>query len=368
MVAAAGSGKTTWIVNQALEQTHGNVLITTYTVENAKEIERKITEINRAMPEYITVQTWFSFLLQHGVKPYQGKMILDHIRGLILVNEQSVRYIAEEKTKEHYFTDSQKIYSDKLSKFVIKNNERSSGAVIDRLKRIYTHIYVDEVQDLAGYDLDVLRMFFASVSDVLLVGDPRQVTYLTHPAKLYSPYRNGRIKEFVTDKKLDCEIDEITLNRSHRNNWAICAFSSRLYPNFPPSEPCACEKCRNNTPEHDGLFLIRPSDVGQYIEIYSPKVLRQQQASEGEWTYGASKGLGFDRVLIYPTLGILKYLKDGKLTKTKKSETIDAFDIAKFYVAVTRARYSVGIVCDFKNESYIAGLIKWNVIVQTQLF
>lgn len=31
-------------------------------------------------------------------------------------------------------------------------------------------------------------------------------------------------------------------------------------------------------------------------------------------------------------------------------EEKNAFDIAKFYVAVTRARYSVGIVYDFDDE------------------
>ena len=79
-----------------------------------------------------------------------------------------------------------------------------------------------------------------------------------------------------------------------------------------------------------------------------------------------SKGLGFDRVIIYPTAPIIKYLKDGKLTKISNGKTVNAFDIPKFYVALTRARYSVAIVCDFKFENYQDGLIKWNTLTGTQ--
>jgi DNA helicase-2/ATP-dependent DNA helicase PcrA len=366
IIAAAGSGKTTWIVRRALEQSNGNVLITTYTDANATEIVNKIIELNRSVPEYITVQPWFTFLLQHGVRPYQGKMFPNKIKGLLFVNEQSVLYVKDTDVKKHYFSLSSKIYSDKLSKFVIRSNEKSKGAVVDRLQRIYTHLYIDEVQDLAGYDLDILQLLFSSNSEVLLVGDPRQVTYLTHHAKLHSPYRNGEIKKFITDKRLACTIDDTTLNKSHRNNAPICFFSSRLYPKLPASEPCDCPKCRNTPPDHAGVFLVKETDINKYRTLYHPIVLRQQLAKEGEWTYGSSKGLGFDRVLIYPTQAIIKYLKDGKLTKTQKGKVKDAFDVAKFYVALTRARYSVAIVFDFKNEAYIEGLIKWNVLTYTQ--
>ncbi len=109
---------------------------------------------------------------------------------MILVNKQSAFrynhengfpvYHKEENIQKHYFTDTFKIYSDKLSKFVFRCNQKSDGAVIDRLSRIYSHIFVDEVQDLAGYDLELLKLLFGSVSNILMVGDPRQVIYLTH--------------------------------------------------------------------------------------------------------------------------------------------------------------------------------------------
>ena len=74
IIAAAGSGKTTFLVEEALKQKEGKVLITTYTQANEAEIRKKIIEENHkknglaCIPENVTVQSWFSFLLQHGVR------------------------------------------------------------------------------------------------------------------------------------------------------------------------------------------------------------------------------------------------------------------------------------------------------------
>lgn len=69
IIAAAGSGKTTHLVKEALKITDSRVLITTYTEANENEIKKKFYAINGCIPENITIQTWFSFLIQHGVKP-----------------------------------------------------------------------------------------------------------------------------------------------------------------------------------------------------------------------------------------------------------------------------------------------------------
>ncbi len=73
-------------------------------------------------------------------------------------------------------------------------------------------------------------MLFNSKSKILLVGDPRQVVYLTHHSPKYKKYKNGKIKQFLVtecnDNKKICTIDESTLQISHRNNKTICDFSS----------------------------------------------------------------------------------------------------------------------------------------------
>lgn len=361
IIAAAGAGKTTFLVKEALKQKDGNVLITTYTLANEEEIRKTIIEINKCIPENITVQTWFSFLLQHGVRPYQGCLFEKKVKGMILVNEQSAFrykhengfpvYHKEENIQKHYFTDTFKIYSDKLSKFVFRCNQKSDGAVIDRVSRIYSHIFVDEVQDLAGYDLELLKLLFGSNSNILMVGDPRQVIYLTHNESKFKKYGDGKIKDFIQNecKNSNCEIDEETLNISHRNNELICRFSSKLYPNFT-----LCTSNQKEVTKHDGVFLVKKQDVKKYLEAYNPAQLRYNIKVEVNKNYSAvnfgnSKGLTFDRVLIYPTKKFVKWL-------INNNYNLEPTSCSKFYVAITRAKYSVGIVYDFDSSLKIDGV------------
>ena len=56
-------------------------------------------------------------------------------------------------------------------------------------------------------------------------------------------------------------------------------------------------------------------------------------------TFGESKGLTLDRVLIFRHSGRKKWLSTGELAHVEKSA-------AKMYVGTTRARYSVAFVFD----------------------
>lgn len=71
IIAAAGSGKTIYIVNEALREPTRKTLITTFTDANEREIIKKFYELNGSVPSHVVVQTWFSFLLERGVKPFQ---------------------------------------------------------------------------------------------------------------------------------------------------------------------------------------------------------------------------------------------------------------------------------------------------------
>ncbi|WP_135612929.1 UvrD-helicase domain-containing protein [Methanococcoides sp. AM1] len=358
IIAAAGSGKTTEIIKEALKQHDGNILITTYTLANEEAIRQKIFEIEKCIPKNITVQTWFSFLIQDGIKPYQDCLFEHKVNGMLLVNEASGYWFTnksgqricypESKFNKHYFTDDYRVYSDKIAKLVFRCNEQSENAVINRLSKIYSHIFVDEVQDLAGYDLELLKLFFNSPINMTLVGDPRQVTYLTHNERKHQQYSYGRIKNFIIDKckKEKCEIDETSLNISHRNNELICKFSSRLYPDY---EECKSDQCTKTG--HDGVFLVRASDLNKYLETYMPTQLRHSSKDERAnnelpvMNFGESKGSECDRAIIYPTVNMLKWVFDNDTDLANKTR-------AQFYVALTRPRYSVGIVCgDSINES-----------------
>jgi len=373
VIASAGSGKTTQLVDKALSKTDGNILITTYTQANEREIKKKIIQKLRSIPANVTVQTWFSFLIQHGLKPYQGvlndELFEVGIKGLLLSQGQSgvkyknrfghpVPFNEQDEFLRHYFSKDLRIFSDKLSKFVDRVNRATDGEVISRISRIFKSIFIDEVQDLAGYDLELIKELFKTDSKVLLVGDPRQVTYLTHLERKNNKYRDGRIEDFLLEKcksLIKDGIDKESLKYSHRNNEDVCKYSSLLYPDFPESSPCEC--CERLDTGHDGVYLVRPDDVLEYLETYNPIQLRWNSARAINQNYrvmnlGESKGLTFDRVLIYPTEDMIGWMQDASLD-------LSAAARAKLYVGLTRSRYSSAIIYEYDSDKEYEYLKKY---------
>ena len=91
---------------------------------------------------------------------------------------------------------------------------------------------------------------------------------------------------------------------------------------------------------HDGVFLISKADMKAYYEEYHPQVLRFDKNTDAcgfqAVNFGACKGETFDRVMILPNGPLQKFLlKNVKLGSPEK-----------YYVAVTRPRYSIAIVME----------------------
>ena len=100
IIAAAGSGKTEKIVNLALNE-HRNVLITTYTDNNVEEIKSRFYQKVGVIPKNITILPWYTFMLTHGVKPYQDLKFKDDINGLCITGGASAKFINKEE-KAYY--------------------------------------------------------------------------------------------------------------------------------------------------------------------------------------------------------------------------------------------------------------------------
>lgn len=348
LIAAAGAGKTTYLVNKALSSHEKRILITTFTDANTIEIKKKFYEKVGCIPENIDVFPWFTFLLKDGVRPYQGFKSQRAIKGIVLVNQQQNRYSKESDFEHHYLNQDGKVYSDKLSKLVYKLNEVSGSLVVNRLKKIYSVIYIDEAQDMAGYDFELIKDMHKAGIPLIMAGDPRQTTYATHWEKKNKKYQ-GHLKEYIIDKKLDIKIDETELNKSYRNNADICDIANRFYPDMR-----AVESGNHEKSGHDGVFFVDEANVADYCNKYNPVILRFSQRTKIDnllnlpvYNFGESKGLTFERVLIYPT----KKFVDALLIN--QYEILDDSTKAKCYVAVTRAKYSVAIVIKKKRMSEI---------------
>jgi len=211
VLASAGAGKTERIVTEALSRCEAgeSVLIVTYTENNQKEIMHRICKKNGACPRNLYVKGWFSFLLEDVIRPYQRYIFSDRIVG-INFNEHGDPHKRDGRTifgrgekntdgtynALHYLTTKRdKAHTMYLSRLAVRVCEESNqplkigrrrikvGRPTMRLQEIYNAIFIDEVQDLVGWDYEIIR-FLSAVQpiDVICVGDFRQTIYRTSNA------------------------------------------------------------------------------------------------------------------------------------------------------------------------------------------
>ncbi|MHC5260870.1 UvrD-helicase domain-containing protein [Streptomyces sp. UC4497] len=334
VLAAAGSRKTQHIVDCVLGDPGQRVLVTTYTTENMNQLVDRLSGGTGLLPEHVTVMTWFAFLLNQCARPYQS-VVLDDVgvvRGLNFRGERR-RFIRKTDVRKYYLDVHGDMFRDETAAFACEADRRSGGKVVNRLTEIYDHIYIDEVQDLAGYDLVLLDLLFKSACEVTVVGDPRQATFATNNATKYKKYKGGGIAQWLDERKSLCEIDSRT--ESYRCNQEICDFADELFPELPRTISKNAELTG-----HDGVTTITPAEVPAYIERHAPVVLRWNKKADTQglaaMNFGQSKGCTFDRVLIFPTQPMINYYRS--------RDPEQAGDRSKLYVAVTRARYSVAFV------------------------
>lgn len=337
VIASAGSGKTTLLVDEALSRSDNRVAILTYTNNNINEIKKKFCEKHGGVPNRVDAMTWFSFLLSEGTRPYQRSVYNKRrVKTIYFPKGRSPYYENYSDTGKYYFRDGDEIYSDKMSRFVIDCEKNSNGLVTKRLSEIYDEIFIDEFQDLSGYDLDLLEVFLRSGIRIVIVGDPRQCTYTTNNSAKNHQYHGVKVLNLVRKWEASnlCQIKNLAI--SHRCNQKICDFADMLWPDMKKT------KSLNNTAtEHDGIFVVSEDNVGEYFKRFSPAILRYNRRTNtygySALNFGNAKGLEFDRVLIIPHGPIKKYLKSGDVNDVKGS-------LSKFYVAITRAKYSVAFL------------------------
>lgn len=351
IIASAGSGKTTFLVDNALSRPDKRIAILTYTNNNINEIKKKFCKKHGGIPKGVDVVTWFSFLLHECARPYQRSVYTKRrVKAIHFPKSRSPHYIKYSDTEKYYFRNGEEIYSDKISRFVIDCESKSKSLVTKRLAAIYDEIFIDEFQDLAGYDFDLLEVFIRSGIHMTIVGDPRQCTYKTNNSARNSQYCGMGILKLARkwEESNLCRIEYHTRNR--RCNQKICDFADMLWPGMEKTK-----SLNNIATAHDGIFMVSKDNIHEYIKTFSPSILRYDRNAETygypALNFGNAKGLEFERVLIIPHGPIKKYLKSGNLNDVKGS-----LSKSKFYVAVTRAIHSVAFLYDAK---YMGGLIEW---------
>ena len=95
------------------------------------------------------------------------------------------------------------------------------------------------------------------------------------------------------------------------------------------------------TDENSGVYIIDPKYLSDYCGFYNPTILRYERDVQIPFShncqvlnYGNSKGLTLDRVVIIPVGTVMPFIQKGTNITSPQTKS-------KFYVACTRARYSV---------------------------
>src|SRR5690606_20244241 len=147
--AVAGSGKTTYLINQLNET--DKFLLVTYTNNNVHNLRMGIIKRFGYFPTNIKLLSYYSFLYGFCFKPFLN----DKCRTKGINYEQIQNNYSKVNERKHYIDKNNRIYSARISKLLLKSNEHKS--VTDRISKYFNHLLIDEIQDFGANDFNLLK-------------------------------------------------------------------------------------------------------------------------------------------------------------------------------------------------------------------
>jgi hypothetical protein len=347
-LAVAGGRKTQSIVDECCSaDVDRRILALTYTQANQVELRDRLARFG---PHACTVhvQGWFSFLLAHWVGPYLPSLFEGRrLRGLNFHGDPG--YVAGE---ERFLDEKNRAYKLHLAQLAHAVNDACGAAAIDRLEHIYDVVYVDEVQDLNGWDLEILEALMASRIELRLVGDIRQAILFTnvHDQK-NKQYKGTKVINWFRKQEKASLLQIAHQSTTWRSIQVIADLADSLFDDSWGFSGTVSEAQAPGG--HTGLYTVNVADAEAYAERFGALCLRQKSnyGNEVNLPYtniGVAKGLEADHVLVWPTGTMLDFLR--------KSKPLAIGTACSLYVAVTRARASCALITD----TPISGFEAWS--------
>lgn len=343
-LAVAGGRKTQEIVNHCAKlPLNRRALVLTFTQMNQMEIRSRLAKQIGDHPG-IVIMGWFTFLLRDFAHPFLPfKFRNDRVLGFNFDGRPH-----RMATGRNRFLDSNgAVYACELGRLAFELIAASGGALMRRIECMYDEILIDEVQDLSGYDWNVLETLLTSSVDIRMVGDIRQAVLSTNPRGTKNKrYAYAEAINWFREREERGELQIQQSSETWRCHPEIARFSDTI---FEPGWSFPTTISKNiKTTGHDGVFIVRHEHVGAYVDRFKPQCLRDSANSGKSFqlnylNFRLAKGCTRERVLIVPTSGIANFVQNGHF--------LEPFPAAKFYVAVTRAEQSVAIVLDAVGQS-----------------
>ena len=358
--AAAGHGKTYSLCSQAktaIDNTNKHVLLISYTNEGVRSLENEYRKQNSGvLDDRVIFKSWYSVLLSEFIKPYQCSLKLKEKRYKqelpVTFPENFVNSIAFYDTKEppkwysqahvqYYVNGGGDVIPDRTSHLACLCNEHSCGKVIRRIQEIYSHIFLDELQDYAGWDLEIITLLFKSQIPITCVGDYKQATYRTNNSLKNKQYRDEKVRNYYCRLEAQGLCVTSYANTTRRFNQEICDFINMIHGDADSMVEPDPNNRQEISEENSGVYMINVDYLREYCEYYHPIILRYDkkakvgfQHSCDVFNYGGSKGATYERVIIIPVSTTLPFIE-------RQEKIVSNQTRAKFYVACTRAKQSV---------------------------
>ena len=339
ILAVAGSGKTQTLAEYCANLSRDRkVLALTFTQANQAELRHRISTVAGDHPG-IQILGWYTFLLRDFARPFLPFMFPGRrIQGF---NFQGRPHMYAKGIQRFLDVDGA-VYACELGRLANELTHASSGALRRRIECCYDEILIDEVQDFAAHDWEILDFLLSSTIAITMVGDFRQAVLSTNPrSSKNKPYAHAAAIEWFLERQKNGLLVIETSSVTYRCRPEIAEFSDSIYDKSGLFAPTSSKNDR--TTGHDGVFWVHPSNAAEYVKRFAPQCLRDSVKSGrsfdfGYLNFGEAKGTAFERVLVVPTAPIEAFVKAGSELKPQSA--------AKFYVAVTRASQSVALVLD----------------------
>lgn len=217
--AVAGSGKTSLIINGLDE--NARALIVTYTEKNTANLKEKVINKFGYIPCGIKIYTYYKFLYSFCFKP-----ILGHKAPSKGISWEVPPRFAKKDSLHHYFDKNGRLYGSRIAKLIMETG--SLPELIARIEKYFDRVCIDEVQDFAGNDFNLLCGLNEASVQQLLVGDFFQHTFDTSRdgnvnGKLHNDYSSYKSRFMEAGFVVDTDL----LSNSFRCSPTVCEFVSK---------------------------------------------------------------------------------------------------------------------------------------------
>lgn len=334
--AVAGSGKTSLIIeNLNIEQ---RSLLITYTESNLVNLRRKIIEKFGYFPENITLYSYFTFLYSFCYKPFLAMQV--RAKGI----NWNVPHFSTLRIKRNniaFYMDRNKLlYHNRIAKLL--EVAETLDEVNQRIEKYFDCFYVDEVQDFAGNDFNLLASLSKSNVIIKYVGDYFQHTFDTSRDGVTNKSLHDDYKKYQARfTKMGMQVDFDTLSSSYRCSPTVCEFITK-------SIGIDISSHRN---DNKSVELVEDSNrIDELFKCSNTVKLFYQnhqkyQCYSNNW--GASKGEDhYDDVCVVLNKNSFKQYQLGKLNdlvpQTKN----------KLYVACSRTRNNLYFISEESIKKY----------------